>query len=783
MNDLIYKKPQSYTILYKLIRLVGIMLLTIVVGVSAWISSRAANPPIEADLEVSHTSSPVEVIAGQSITLTIAITNTGPLTATGVILTDTMEGMVVNGALIPSQGECNTGQVISCTLGTILADQGVVITVPVWIEPSVISGTVVTSTVQATADVYDPTSPNIDIFTATVNARADISLEKSGVPEVVYPGDILTYILTIANAGPSQAYGVNLTDTIPIELQDPAYSLDDGETWGEWSGSLNLGTIEFSQTILIRSVVTETESTSLTNTARVIATTFDPDLENNEDSTTIMVGKRADLSIEMNASPNPVSVGYPLTYLITVLNLGPDDATNVVIVDNLPSNVTFISATASVGQCNVQLGNVECNLGHLNSGTDATATIVVVPRKDGTLVNQASVDTDQADPDPGNNDISLSILVKRVEIFLPVVLRDTVVKERLLYDYFNTDRGWALVPDYTGEAGIIEGEYYLRSTTTNQIVNSVSPLDYLPTQFSIEADARRTEGTDTRYGIVFNWLDLDNFYVFFINPENSSYALYKYQSGWTGLVPWATAASIKQGNATNHLKVERDGSQIKLYANNVLLVTYSDTSITNGQAGLQLWGTSDLPAEAKFDNFMVWSYPDDFSWDRGWALVPDYTGEAGIIEGEYYLRSTTTNQIVNSVSPLDYLPTQFSIEVDARRTQGTDTRYGIVFNWLDLDNFYVFFINPENSSYALYKYQSGWTGLVSWTTAASIKQGDATNHLKVERDGSQIRLYANNVLLVTFNDTSITNGQAGLQLWGTSDLPAEVRFDNYWVLP
>ena len=81
-----------------------------------------------------------------------------------------------------------------------------------------------------------------------------------------------------------------------------------------------------------------------------------------------------DLQITKSDSPDPVLAGQNLTYTLVVKNNGPAVATSVMVVDALPSGVSFVSATSTQGVCN---SGVTCSLGNLAVGGTVTITIVV----------------------------------------------------------------------------------------------------------------------------------------------------------------------------------------------------------------------------------------------------------------------------------------------------------------------------------------------------------------------------------------------------------------------
>jgi uncharacterized repeat protein (TIGR01451 family) len=122
-----------------------------------------------------------------------------------------------------------------------------------------------------------------------------------------------------------------------------------------------------------------------------------------------------DLSLTKNDSADPVVKGSNFTYTIQVRN--PDatnDATDVTVVDPLPSQVDFVSATASSGSCQQQAKTVTCNLGTVLAGTTATVTITVKADKQGTASNVATVTTSVVDANATNNqDTEMTTIVNK----------------------------------------------------------------------------------------------------------------------------------------------------------------------------------------------------------------------------------------------------------------------------------------------------------------------------------------------------------------------------------
>jgi uncharacterized repeat protein (TIGR01451 family) len=107
-----------------------------------------------------------------------------------------------------------------------------------------------------------------------------------------------------------------------------------------------------------------------------------------------------DLSLTKLDEPDPVAPKGNLTYTLEARNLGSNPAPSAGIADTLPAGTTFVSASAG---CTNAAGTVTCELGTLAPGESKSVTIVVSPKRTGTIVNTATVGSAVSDPDTSNN--------------------------------------------------------------------------------------------------------------------------------------------------------------------------------------------------------------------------------------------------------------------------------------------------------------------------------------------------------------------------------------------
>jgi uncharacterized repeat protein (TIGR01451 family) len=101
----------------------------------------------------------------------------------------------------------------------------------------------------------------------------------------------------------------------------------------------------------------------------------------------------ANLVVQGAATPDPVTVGKNITFVVTLTNKGPDTAYNVKLRDNLPESVAFVSCVATAGGiCSGSASNQTVEFPSLVNGASATITIVGTVNEalaEGTIINNA----------------------------------------------------------------------------------------------------------------------------------------------------------------------------------------------------------------------------------------------------------------------------------------------------------------------------------------------------------------------------------------------------------
>ncbi len=175
---------------------------------------------------------------------------------------------------------------------------------------------------------------------------ADLTISKTHIGTVRI-GDPFQFTLTVTNDGPSTARHVHIDDPLPAGLTLIAA---EGTGW-TCTATGNATTCDLTDAlpsgatanpIAITATPTSQAYPTVTNTATVAAATADPDLANNTASDTVAVPAQVDLGITKSHQPQPLHVGDPAIYTLTVTNNGPtDDPGPITVIDELPAGLTL----------------------------------------------------------------------------------------------------------------------------------------------------------------------------------------------------------------------------------------------------------------------------------------------------------------------------------------------------------------------------------------------------------------------------------------------------------
>lgn len=395
---------------------------------------------------------PEQIRAGEEIQYNIDVNNYGPSTAHNVHLDDELPGGVslLGAEVMIGDGSCVPGTAV-CSLGDMEPWSYRSVRVRGSVEPWLEAGSLITNTVRVWADSPffqpDPNQPISATLETEVQTEADLSIVKTSEPPKVVPGEQKIYHIEVTNNGPSEAWNVVVSDTLPTELR---YQIDT-DNCDVTPGPpdllrCNLGTIPAGQSTqfdihaLVQPDYEVTQPVEITNIAEVWMETqviTDTNLGNNSAWTKnlILPPNAADLEVSKSygcegAPQNPYGclAGTTVNFVLDVYNHGPLTAENVVLEDLLPEGVTVTgyqgwrnSVEWPALSCNTGIpGDPDapftCGLGSMALDDHVQVTIYAqidpdyvhptLPDDYRVMENDAQIYSDLHDPDNDNNQTS-----------------------------------------------------------------------------------------------------------------------------------------------------------------------------------------------------------------------------------------------------------------------------------------------------------------------------------------------------------------------------------------
>ncbi len=244
--------------------------------------------PLSADLAITKSVSDATPSVGDFVNFNLAVTNSGPDAATGVVVSDALPSGLTyltsdTGAYNPVAGQWSVGNLAVGATATLR------------MTARIDDGTLgLTIENVATVVPGDQVDPNLTDNRATASVHmpaADLQVRKTVSNATPAEGDEVTFTITLTNLGPDVALGIAIADLLPTGLTYVSHSGNGtyDEALGAWTlGSLIAGR-SASLTITARTAPGTADST-LANIAEVTRSNLpDPDLTNNRDQADVHV--------------------------------------------------------------------------------------------------------------------------------------------------------------------------------------------------------------------------------------------------------------------------------------------------------------------------------------------------------------------------------------------------------------------------------------------------------------------------------------------------------------
>ena len=330
------------------------------------------------------------------------------------------------------------------------------------------------------------------ITSAQPGASADITVNKSVAEGTLTAGELQTYTLELVNQDLTQtSFDVTLTDRFTnlinsrnnaangppgfdnFLISDPSGIATNLACTSAASGGTTrvltctadalapctAGVDCPTVTVQVRH---GTDADPVTNTADIISeTTPDPDLGNNDSSTSFTQNPITEITVTKTVSAPSVAAGQNVTFIVTgsVDSEGRSSAEDFTITDRLPVGMRFISAVSPQGTCTIPFSEgdiipaapnneIVCDYGTVGDNRQRTLTVTLQPTNDqiggGALVNEAEVTTSTpqlgADPTVGDltdtasaqttvEDPITDILINKDDTVDPLPIGDNTVYE------------------------------------------------------------------------------------------------------------------------------------------------------------------------------------------------------------------------------------------------------------------------------------------------------------------------------------------------------------------
>jgi len=380
--------------------------------------------------------------AGQELTYVLAagVPRNGLSDAQDVTVEDELPIGLRFVSAVPSAGSCSvvptagtiTGvgnRQLTCNLGTITNGAQQTVTVRVIPTSSLIGSSIRNeASVSTSTPETDPDNNTDDVTVLIKPPELDLIISKTDGPDPVMIDTDTHYTITVRNSGPSDAFNLEITDTLPTSgLANPRVAVPPAGgscTTAGTSTTVPGGTLTCTVPYLaanssvsfivdMLAVGRGRHTNNVTVTSDETRGGYEAPDDNNSSYEDTTVRVRSDLEVTKVPSVATVDLREKFSWTITVRNkvtpgLGIDVAEWVTLVDTLPEGMELTALpVTSAGSCVGVIGgrDITCDLGDIAAGAAVTITLEtkITSISAQSAANSATASTLSFDIDEGNN--------------------------------------------------------------------------------------------------------------------------------------------------------------------------------------------------------------------------------------------------------------------------------------------------------------------------------------------------------------------------------------------
>jgi len=286
-------------------------------------------PQQSADLELAKTG-PAQALINTDFDFTITLSNNGPDTATNIEIADTLPAGLQFVGATPSTGTFAGGVWMVPVL-----NNGASATLTLTVR-GIANGNQTNTAAITDLDQNDTVANNNNASATTFIAQPALQISKTSSDPSPIAGNDITYTYTIQNTGNVIITNLSVNDDLEGAITNLSpTTLNPGE--------VATGTVTYTWTIA-------DTMNSRTNTATVTGNPpagLGPPIT--EQSSLTLPQQIADLELEKTVGTTSVQVGSTVTFTIQLINMGPDAANGVEVIDQLPAGLTHLGNDPGIG--------------------------------------------------------------------------------------------------------------------------------------------------------------------------------------------------------------------------------------------------------------------------------------------------------------------------------------------------------------------------------------------------------------------------------------------------